>query len=203
MLKRKVYVLAAGLLFSFLLFGCSKRNIRTDASGAVSKESELMPGSYAAENPDEVLYNKALEEQNSMHYAYAKELFENIKYYKDARAHYDNLIKILLPYNGTYRIESENGGFYTLTITDGVGSIAWDNEEGVQTLNLYGMYFRDVSDKVTMVFDVNLGEEDWYYSDTQDKYIIEIDELDNVVIQGLDSNENHVWDGTGEREAEK
>lgn len=199
MKKQTILKFTAVSVLSLFLCGCSGA-----ASAAYKGEaaSDYEYATYAAvpeqESKDEALYVKAVEEEKFMHYTYAKELFSQIMDYKDAKARYDNLLKILTPYNGSYYIESESGSSYTITINDGVGALSWDKmSENVHTMNLYGMYFRDVSDEVCMVFDVNLGREDWNYAATQDIYILELDESGNVNIHGIDSNKEHIWDGSG------
>lgn len=190
-----IYIMAAAAV-AFLTGGCSKQA----QSGVLGVSEPERPTVVLSEEEsrDEALYVRAVDEENALHYTYAKELFSQIMDYKDAGARYDNLMKILLPYNGTYRIHSNGGNSYTIVVNDGVGSMSWDSLSGsVHTMNLYGMYFRDVSDNVSMVFDVNLGKEDWNYSATQDRYILELDEEDNVKILGVDGNRNHDWDGFG------
>lgn len=192
---------AAAVIFSVFLCGCSE-------TMEMSYEYESAPAEQGQtgilteqESKDESLYVRAVEEENAMHYTYAKELFLQIMDYKDSKAHYDNLLQILTPYNGSYIMDAESGGSYTLTIRDGVGTMSWNNlANNIHTMNLYGMYFRDVSDEVCMVFDVNLGKEDWNYGDTQDKYVLEIDETGTVKVHGLDANKEHIWDGTGSKE---
>ncbi len=192
---------AAAMIFSLLLCGCSETMQVPYKYEPVSTSEEKAGILTEQESKDESMYVRALEEENAMHYTYAKELFLQIMDYKDSKAHYDNLLKILTPYNGSYIMEAENGGSYTITIRDGIGTMSWDNlSDSIHTMNLYGMYFRDVSDEVCMVFDVNLGKEDWNYGGTQDKYVFEVDETGAVKVHGLDGNKEHVWDGSGARE---
>lgn len=191
---------AAGSVLSLCFCGCSAAapSAYSGAAAPDYEEQEQMPVLSEQESKDEALYVKAVEEEKSMHYTYAKEIFSQIRDYKDAEAHYDNLLKTLTPYDGSYRMEAYDGGSYTITIDEGIGTMSWDNLSGsIHTMNLYGMYFRDVSDEVCMVFDVNLGKEDWNYAGTQDIYVLDIDENGNVNVHGLDGNRNHIWDGSG------
>lgn len=197
----KIFIVVLAAALSLLCCcGCSAGNKDSAAVPAATLQEYDTFVVSEQESRDEALYVRALEEENAMHYTYAKELFSQVIEYKDAGAHYGSLIKTLEPYNGVYHISAESGSSYTITINSGVGSMSWDNLTGsVYTLNLYGMYFKDVSDEVSMVFDVNLGKEDWNYAGTQDRYILELDDEDNVNVQGIDGNREHIWDGSGER----
>lgn len=198
MKKQILLKCAAVSVLSFFLCGCSSSAPAMYKGEAASDYTEATVIMSEQESKDEALYVKAVEEEKSMHYTYAKEIFLQIMDYKDAKAHYDNLLKTLKPYNGSYSIDANDGGSYTITINDGIGTMSRNNLSGsIHTMNLYGMYFRDVSDEVCMVFDVNLGKEDWNYAGTQDIYVLELEEDGKVNVHGIDGNKNHEWDGSG------
>ena len=198
MKKQIILKCAAVSVVAFCLCGCSRSAPAMYKSEAAFGDMEVTVIMSEQESKDEALYVKAVEEEKSMHYTYAKEIFLQIMDYKDSKAHYDSLLKTLKPYNGSYSIDANDGGSYTITINDGIGTMSRDNLSGsIHTLNLYGMYFRDVSDEVCIVFDVNLGKEDWNYAGPRDIYVLELDEDGKVNVHGIDGNKNHEWDGSG------
>lgn len=150
-------------------------------------------------------YQLAISHEEAMHYTYAKVLFEEIMDYRDAKEHYDRMIEVLKPYNGTYRITAFTGAKYTMTLQDGEGILKWDLSDGVVSIEILGYDFNGKANNISTVFTVNgyssnnttLIDKNWYYGEAMDVYSIHIDENGKVMIFACEGNEFTTYNGSG------
>ena len=149
-------------------------------------------------------YQLAVEYENALCYTYAKILFEEILDYRDAKEHYDKMIEILSPYDGTYSIDFFGGGRYQMKIKDGEGTIKVDGSpEKIFYIDLMGYDFNGTSDDISMVF-VQTGYTDdnsmpvrYRVYDNVDTYIIHLYEGNEVMVMACEGNKFTSYNGYG------
>lgn len=150
-------------------------------------------------------YRLAKEHEEAMHYTYAKILFGELGDYRDAEEHYNNMLEILEPYNGTYNITTFTGVKYKMEIKDGEGTLKLDLVDTIWSIEILGYDFGGTSDNVSIVFTTNGYADDkstpiernWYYGNNMDVYSIHIDAKNKVMIFACEGNMFTTYNGSG------
>lgn len=178
-----------------------------DVSSAENKKVEDSPVQSDVSQEEEI-YQKALQGEERLYYAYAAQLYGEILDYKDSTDRYNNLMAILAPYNGTYKINMFGGGVYDMTIQDGHAVLQIEVENSLKyCFDILGYTFDGKQDYVSILLgyasDSNDdGIPDYYNYDLPDyldnAYVIHEDDGQYMLV-ALEGNEYKYFNGSGSK----
>ena len=190
-------------MYEWIIYNHNTYFTETKENAAEANEGNTSATEETPLTEEEEAYQTALKEKELKHYTYAKRLFAQILDYKDAQQQYDEIIAILAPYNGTYKMTAFTDAKYTMEIKDGEGTLKWDLVDSIYALDVFGYDF-DGEGEECMVFravyttDGTMSEWEWECDyDDVDMYSLHVDTDNSVMVFAIEGNDYATYNAAG------